>query len=338
MDRQDLYQAFQQVDDDILQRSEDMSVTRSLSLRRLSIVLVAALLSMCLLGAGMMSGLFGDSSQNWFSHYWEAITGQTMSNEHAALIDSMSQKIGLHKTVDGITVTVDSATVGVDSFFVLLRVEGYNFSKKHAYGFHEARADVSRDSVGETTGVFAGYSYQYVGLDADGAALLLLDYDYAAKDPSQENLPPLEVTLTLTDFAQNPRTNKRMLLAEGQWCFTFTLDRSKVAVMKLPDTQVMAIDQSIREEYTQVPVLLTGIELSNTGLRFQYDSRNNELDVPAFFSVILEDGQQIGITASIGNVLPGGMQERRCNWRVTEVLEEVVAIKIGETLIPVTTP
>lgn len=335
MNRQDLYRAFNEIDDGILQRSEDALAAKALSARRLSIVLVAALLSVFLLGAGMMSGIFGDSIQSWFAHYWEEITGQPMSGGHAELIDHLSQEIGLSETVEGITVTVDSATTGVDSFFILLRVEGTAFSKKHAYGFDETLVELERETVGETVGIFGGYSVDYLGLDADGTALLLISYDYTAKDISQEELPPLKVTLSMTDFAQNPRTNKRVMLAEGEWSFTFSLDRNKLDIKELPDTCVMAVDRTKRDEYTEVPVVLMNIELSNTGLRFQYDSRSNELDIPAFFSVILNNGQEIGINGAIGNVLPGGKLEQRCTWRIPVDLDEVVAIKIGETLIEV---
>lgn len=334
MNRQDLYRAFNEIDDDLLQRSEDAG-RNSLIVRRLSIVLVAAMLSVFLLGAGVMSGLFGDSIQNWFAHYWEAVTGQPMSDGHSELIDHLSQQIGLSETVDGITVTVDSATVGVDSFFILMRVKGADFSKKHAYGFDETQVKLAPETVGETVGVFGGYSVDYLGLDSDGTVLLLILYDYTAKDISQENLPPLQVTLTMTDFAQNPRTSNRVMLAQGQWCFTVSLDRNKLDVIQLPDTQVMAVDQTKRDEYTQVPVILTDIELSNTGLRFRYDSRNNELDIPAFFAVILNNGQKVGMNSALGNVLPNGQLEQRCTWRVPVDLEEVVAIKIGETLIEV---
>ena len=132
----DLYNAFHAVDDKILERSETAiynheSVTPRMLKRRFPAALIAAVLAMFLMGAGVAAIIYGDSIQNWFSHYWEIITGQQMSDEQATTIDHLSQEIGLSQTVGDVTVTVDSATVGYDNFFLLLRVNGIEFSSKY---------------------------------------------------------------------------------------------------------------------------------------------------------------------------------------------------------------
>ena len=330
MNRQDLYRAMNEIDDDIIRRSED-AVFKPLSLRRLSIVLVAALLSLSLLGAGMMSGLFGDSIQSWFAYYWESITGRPMRGGHTALIDHLSQEIGLSETVEDITVTVDSATVGETSFFLLLRVEGQSFSTRYAYGFDQINVDLE---TGENSIGIAGYSLDFVGLDADGAVLLLLDYDYMTKDSTSEELPSMKVTLTMTDFAQNPRTSQRKVLEEGQWSFSFNLVRNELRVKHLPDTEVMADDQTPNDAYTQVPVILKNLQLTNTHISFQYDQRGG-LHVPMFIEVILKDGKRISVSSGTGIVLENGELCQKCTWRIPVDLDEVVAIRINGTLIQV---
>lgn len=64
-----------------------------------------------------------------------------------AVMDHLSQEIGLSQTVGGVQVTVDSATVGDDTFFVLLRLEGLNFSNSASYGFDEISMTVQPDPL-----------------------------------------------------------------------------------------------------------------------------------------------------------------------------------------------
>ena len=338
MNSSDLFIGFNDVDDEILERSEQASVfNRIPARRRLSIVLIAAILALFLLGAATVTGLFGDSIQSWFAHYWETLTGQSMSDRQTALIDHLSHEIGLHETVAGVTVTVDSATVGEESFFILLRVEGLKFSKKYGYGFDEAQVKISEESVGNMMGA-ASYSYDYLGLDADGAALFLIRFDYSAKDTAQEDVPPYQVTLSMTNFAQDPRTNKRVLLAEGVWNFTITLDRNMLEIKKLRDTWVGAIDYSGENGPSETQVLLTDMELTNTSIHFQYDWHGG--DVVAGIELtqigaVLNNGQEVGVSGGSGVKQDDGQWYCAYFWTIPVDLEEVVAIKIGEVVIPV---
>lgn len=57
--------------------------------------------------------------------------------------------------------------------------------------------------------------------------------------------------------------------------FTFMIKRSqKMETITLPDTEVMATDVNRQE---QVAVALTQIELTSTGLRFQYPHNNRNI-------------------------------------------------------------
>ena len=104
MNKMDLYRAFGAVDDDILERSES---TNTKTIRfRWQHALIAAIMCICLMGAGVVAVIWGDSIQNWFGHYWQAITGQEMSSGQAALIDHLSQEIGNSQTIDDVMVTV----------------------------------------------------------------------------------------------------------------------------------------------------------------------------------------------------------------------------------------
>jgi hypothetical protein len=333
--RNDLFDGFNNIDDDILERSENTTALNVISIRRrLLVVLIAAILAIFLMGAGVVAIIYGDSIPNWFGHYWELVTGQPMSAAQIALIDHLSQDIGMSETVGDVTVTVDSATVGDDSFYILLRIEGLDLSNRHSYGFEATHMQVIPDPMQESGGI-TGYGIQFHGLDGDGAALILIDFDYALENGYTEDLRPLEVSLRLTNFAQNVTTGRRKLLVEGEWNFAFELERNKLEILQLLDTEVMAIDLTQKDEYTEVPVMLTDIELTNTGIRFLYDCKDGTLSFDPHIYAILTNGQLIGIGGGNGIVQDSGYLFSNYKWLVPVNLHEVVGIKIGGVIIPI---
>ena len=266
MNRKDLYNAVNEVDDDILERSERATISNVVPIRRRwPVALIAAILCLFLMGAGVVAVIYGDSIQNWFGHYFELVTGQDMSEGQTALIDHLSQDISQSKTVGETTVTVDSVTVGDDSFYLLLRVEGVELSNRHSYSFDGVTLEVSPDPM-EGVGGIGSHGIQYQGMDGDGAALLLMDYSYATQEEFELDTTPLEVHLLLEDFMRSPQSDHRKMITEGVWEFNFTIDRSQPpATISLPDTEVMAMNLELREE---APIILKNIELTNTGIRF----------------------------------------------------------------------
>ncbi len=332
----DLYNAICAVDDDILERSEVTSYDHKkheaamfrIPKRRLPAALIAAILALLLMGAGVATIIYGDSIQNWFSHYWEAVTGQRMTESQTTVIDHLSQKIGISQTVDEVTVTVDSATVGDDNFFLLLRVDGLKFSDRYSYGFSSIDMDVKPDPL-EGIGGIGGYGFQYHGLDGDGAVLLLIEYAYASRIGYKQNLSPIDITLTLENLAKNPHIDKEKTLVEGQWSFHFSLDRSNLPeTIYLPDTEVMVMDLDKQE---LAPVTIKNIELTSTGLRFQYDRGEERLDVKQI-SVMLNNGASIEGGGGAGTPSENGATWNFSHyWPVPVNLDEVSAIRIGET-------
>lgn len=301
--------------------------------RRWPAALIAAIVALLLMGAGVAAIIYGDSIQSWFSHYWEAVTGQRMTEGQTAVIDHLSQEIGIRQTVGDVTVTVDSATVGDDNFFLLLRVDGLKFSGRHGYGFSNVDMAVKPDPL-EGIGGIGGYGFQYHGLDGDGAVLLLMDYAYASRIGYKQDLSPIDVTLTLENLTRSPHTDKKKTLVEGQWSFHFSLDRSDLPeAVHLPDTEVMAMDL---DKEKSVPVAIKNIELTSTGLRFQYDRGEESLDVGRRISVILNNGATIRDGGGVGTPSEGGRTWHHSHhWPVPVNLDEVSAIRIGGTEIAV---
>lgn len=300
--------------------------------RRLSVALIAAILALLLIGAGVVAVIYGDSIQSWFSHYWEEITGQSMSEEHTAVIEHLSQEIGVSQTVGDITMTVDSATVGDDNFFLLLKVDGMNFSDKHSYNFLMSTMETNPDPL--VDGAFVGWGMEYLGVDGDESALLLLNYEYLSDSGFVQDTRPLQIWLRFESLARDAHTDREKIIAEGEWYYSFVIDRSQpIEIISLPDTEVMATD----EQQKEVPVMITNIELTNTGLRFQYDYNEGTLflsDQRLF--IILKNGNTVGNDGGIGSPTEDNID--MCfsyQWLVPVNLNEVSAVQIGETQIAI---
>ena len=334
MNKMDLYHAFGAVDDDILERSE--SVNTKTFRFRWQHALIAAIMCICLMGAGVVAVIWGDSIQNWFGHYWQAITGQEMSSGQAALIDHLSQEIGISQTIDDVMVTVDSATVADDGFYLLFRIEGMPFTGRKNYGFNETKLQISPDPTKENGGM-ASYGYDSHGIDGDGSIILIMEYNFVTKIGYVEDTRPLEVEITLRDLVESPQTEWEKTLQEGEWTYSFTIDRSNPpAAITLPDATVDAIDLTNRDEYTTVPVLITDLEVTNTGLRFKYDYQEGNYDVPAHIDAILANGVSIGVGSGSGHPLEeSGLLFCSYKWLVPIDLEEVTAINFNGIIIPI---
>ena len=292
-------------------------------------ILVAAILAVLLLGAGASALLYSDNIQGWFGRYWEVLTGESMSDEQTAVIDSLSQKIGLSQTVGGVTVTVDSATVGDDKFFLLLRVDGVQAAKGQKYQFEKYNMDVIPQA--ET---MLAHGSGYLGTDSSGALLILLDCDYAVGANTAADVP-LKVSLQLYNLAKRSiRTDKLKLLCKGEWSFDFTLVYSQSQqIILLEDTQVVVTD--FAKDITAT-MAFSDIELTNIGLRFRSaDPEASSLD-PDVVCVVLKNGVTVRCEQGIGvPTTDEAIWKFSYHWTVPINIDEVDHLKIGETEIPV---
>jgi len=300
-------------------------------LRCFPAALAAAILALLLMGAGVIVVIYGGSIQSWFEHQWEIMTGEQMSDSQSAVIDHLSQEIGMSQTAGGLTVTVDSATIGYDNFFLLLRVEGLKFSRRYGYAFENVMIEVEPDPIQEGGGM-RSCGIQCHGLDGDGAALFLVEHSYTSEIGNERDTRPLEITLTLKNFKDGLHTEK--LLTEGEWNFRFSVDRSKpVKVIQLPDTEVTARN---RETEGLTPVMIRNIELTNTGLAFQYDYVKSGLSLEEDVTAVLSSGERIDAKSGSGVVMEDGTTLNCAyQWPMPLDIADVSYIEIGEGKISV---
>lgn len=301
--------------------------------RRIPTALIAAIIALLLMGVAAAAAIYGSNIQSWFASQWEALTGQPMSNNQAAIIDHLSQDIGTSQSVENVTASVDSATVGDDCFYLLLRVSGIELSEKRDYGFENFELKIEPDPLTDTSGV-GGLGIQYLGLDDDGTALMLFKHECLSQNGAERDSSPLDITLRLTNFIRNKNIKVDKVLAEGTWDFTFTLDRSQFPqIIKLPDTE-MQVYNSYKQE--NMSITITNIELTCTGIHFQYDYHNGELDPLNPITAILENGITVDYSSGSGYVLADDVT-LACSyqWRIPINIDEVAAIQIGNTQIDI---
>ena len=305
MKNDDILYALTDIREDFLE--EAASVWRR-PVRRLLIGAVAASLAVLLMGAGI---LFGGSVQDWMDHRWAMENTRPMGEGQAALVDSMSQEIGLSQTIGGITVDVDSALFADRGFRVLVRVRGQQFDHAQGVEFDHWTMALQPDP---TEGMGRRIGWEFAGFDSDGSWLLFFrcDWDEAVRPDA-----PFTVRLSMTDlvFTGGPIGEVTEVVQEGTWEFEFPLEVTGVPEpIRLPDCTVKTEKGQTLE--------LKNLVLYSTGISYE---KIGEGDFE--ITVILADGSTIAATLGLG--------DSRW-WDVPVAPEQVTALRLGETTIPIT--
>ena len=300
--------------------------------RKVAIILLAAALMLALVSCGVAAVIHGDSIQEWFSHYWEQITGQEMGAKQTAVIHELSKKIGVSATDGNLTITVDSVTGSENIFYFLVRVEGHPFTQKHRYSFASRRLTVAEEALPDNLRV-SSFGIQYLGVAEDGAGLFLIHYDYATSDGDIGDIKALPMTLYLENMTRrNPHRNHKTakIVEEGKWSISFTLDRSQLSEkVQLPDTEVCGMDYETGE---RVSITLSNIVLSNTGIRFTYDSKGGTVEPYSGFWVLLKNGARIEDGQGAGTVEDDlTTLNYDWHWSIPLNLDDIASISIGGT-------
>lgn len=304
--------------------------------RKIAFVLLVAVMILTLASCTVAAVIYGDSIQTWFTYYWEQITGQEMGVGQTAVIHELSQKIGASTTDGNLTITVDSATGSEDIYYILVRVEGHQFTQKHRYAFESRRLTVDESALPDNLSV-SSFGIQYLGIAEDGAGLFLIDYDYATSGGDIGEINELPMTLYLENMTRrNPDRDHKTakIVEEGKWSVSFTLNRSQISEkVILPDAEVVGMNYETGES---VPIMLSSIVLSNTGIRFTYDSKHGSVEPYSGIVVLLKNGAQIEGGQGTGTVEDDlSTRNYDWNWSVPLNLDDIASVSIGGTEIAV---
>ena len=306
-------------------RREAAGRRRGRSRLRLAAVVLAAVLLLSI-GGVALAGQPG--IQAWFTRSWESISGAPMEGEQSQLLQALTQPIGVSDTVDGVTVTADSAVVGDDSCWLLLTVSGLELSPRYGYTFGSDSLTVTPDPH-ETGGGIFGWGLESHGVNADGEAELLLQYSYQQETgPNTPWTEDLTVTLRLRDLIRGRSTGADGTVAEGEWVLTFPLKTREIETITIPDVWVEVKD---RNDGSELRVLLREITLTATGIRFS--SRGGEFHGAMEPTLLLADGTEVGYGDGSGTPREDGLgMYHSFHWRVPVALDQVSAVRFGDTV------
>lgn len=319
------------IDGTYILEANPIEVAQHISRKKITALILAAALALFLVSCGVVAVIYGDSIQSWFEFYWHRITGQDMEVEQTAIIDHLSQDIGVSSTDGKVTVSVDSATVSEDIFYLLIRVEGLPFSGRKNYDFKERDIEITPDPAAESGGM-GSFGIRFLGLDGDGSALFLLDHQTSPYSGFEDGTEDYDISLVFTDLVTRDRSRTKMI-AQGNWCFQFTLDRSAIPEsIHLPDTVVPGVDLNTG---AYIDIVLTDIVLTNTGIRFTRQSNNGSIDLHPdhhWIAVELENGSLIEDGTGSGVPITGtNLLSYSWHWPIPVDLEDIVSIWIGNT-------
>ena len=308
--------------------------------RRLPVAGLAAAVLAVVLVAGTALAVASPSLRDWFAREWAERTGGNISENQALLIDSLTQKVGESQAVGDVTVTVDSLTVGGDVLWALVDVEGLDFNADALYSFDQTDIEILPDPSGGAPGVMA-YSIGSIGLTEDGAVRMLLEFSCNFRNNVQLERGGYTLHLSMQDLTLVRVKREDKIIYDGIWTFSIPLTVESFSTVITIDNVVLhdRTEPDIRHgengevEYDGVlekDVTLTDIQLSSTGLSFLADS-----SVTLTVEAILSDGTEVLSSSGGGVTLEDGSMYCTNQWPVPLDVEDIVALRIGGTEIPV---
>ena len=296
---------------------------------------VLAAILVVLVLAGTTLAAVGGSLGDWFTRRWGEATGGSMTQQQVQVIDSLTQKVGESQTSGGVTVTVDSITVGGDVLWALVDAEGLSFDENKVYSFDGIIAEILPDpSEGAVSDV--GYSMRSIGVTEDGAARMLLEFAGVFSTGNQLNDGGYSLELRLRDLILCRQGGEDEVIAQGEWSFSIPLTVESLSpVISIESALVegemlqQAADGALEKVTRQIE--LWDISFTATGVSFYTEESCELLDVAAIFA----DGTEVASNGGGGSRMGDGTWYSTHQWPVPIDVEQVTALRIGETEIPI---
>ena len=330
---------------EVLQMRNQENGTRTR--RRLPMAGLAAAVLAVVLVAGTALAVASPSLRDWFAREWAERTGGNISENQALLIDSLTQTVGESRTVGDVTVTVDSITVGGDALWALVDVEGLDFDAEALYSFDQTDIEILPDP---SEGAYGGASYSLgsIGMTEDGAVRMLLEFSGIFSTGNQINTGDYTLELRLRDLTLCRRAGEPdEIIYEGEWSFSIPLTESMVPTIAIDSAVVElgagAEDMEDAAASSGVTITLWDIRVTATGLSFYTAYSDDEaverVQMAALSyleaAVILTDGTEVTTGSGGGSRTEDGSMYCTNQWPVPLDVEDIVALRIGGTEIPV---
>ena len=299
--------------------------------------LIAAVLVLVLTGTALAAVGMPQTLRDWFAIEWQERTDSDISQEQLALIDSLTQEVGVSDTQNGVTVTLDSITVGSSSMWMMLHVSGaYGENEDLRYHFDgiDLTLDPDPEQQPNTPGGY-GFDYIYSRVNSDGTLMILVRFEIDLAGLNSLTDAHREATLLLEDVICNDMTDPEdedLVLAEGNWTLQFDLEPQAMDTVAIPG-QIQADARSTEGGETKT-VTFWDVEITATDITYVQSREDQMYDVRP--SLVLEDGTEI----EVGNGASRFRDEARTEWSSVWYwpapvdLDQVVTLCFGDTEIP----
>lgn len=229
--------------------------------------------------------------------------------------------------VPNVTVTLDSVAAGEDTLWMLVHITG-NYEPGKRYSFRRGELvgapekEFSELGITVSSGVTAE---RYEILD-DGSLQILLHYQClnSSADLTQGGTYQLQLEDLMMD--RNP-------IQKGQWNLSFSLDNvatSAPVVLEHVTLPVEGLEDQDTVEFEEIRITSTGVRLV---CQPQFCSYSLWTDV----ALVLEDGSEISGFGGHGSWTGEADTSNwysAYNWNLPVAVEQAVALRIDETIVP----
>lgn len=287
----------------------------------------AALAAVLLVGTATAAVGLPGNLLDWFTQQWEDQTGITMNGDQTALIERLTQEVGVSASQGGVTVTLDSLTRGNSGAWLLLNISGVeDGGGEDQYSFR--RMDLTfvpdPDSIKSPGGY--GLTEKFAGRTRDGLYRVLLHYDINLIG-EDSLLRGYEGTLLLRDLCLEGE-----LIQEGEWQLKFSLEAAEDAFLRLGSVRVPAVDMDTREAGETE---LRNVQVSATDIRYTQAGEEQTLE-PVRVKLVLRDGTEIaaGSGGSRWTAEDDGEWSSFYCWRQPVDLDQAVSLRWDDVEIP----
>lgn len=287
-----LLQAMQAVDPALVEDArEGRRTPRLLRGRKLTAALAAAALILTL-GVGA-AAYYGDAFLDFFARQ----NGGELTAAQQATIETMTTVVGQSQTVDGWTVTVDKALASRYDAYIKLDVTGpagvdasgveFDLQKNSVESFFLNTDETSMEGV-------TGHGIQMERIEdaaqPENEATILMKLDITAMSDSEINLADGQPrTLTLRNlYLSGEKGEGRLLVAEGEWSFTFTLPEAQE--IELLDNTISVM---VKEDRHKVDVAVSSFRLTAFGATCEYITAFDYIEHFDDVTVTMTDGSAV---------------------------------------------
>ena len=293
--------------------------------------LVAAVLAAVLAGSAVATAGGPGSIKEWFTQRWEEENDVPMAEEQTAVIDSLTQPVGVSDTDGGITVTMDSILVGDSALWMLLTATGDFEPQGEETAYYFGPEDLVFAENPDHTDTPGGYGtdYPFIGLAEDGTLTMLMRYSVTLMG-EDTLLDGGEATLKLRDLMYSDQ-----VLVEGMWSLPFTIEPvENQGLLMVERAEVPARNHVVGGEST---VEIRDIRVSATGVRFLMAPEDAVELYPLLDGVVLSSGELCWCNGG-GSRWLGEMENSDWGsdyyWEMPVDLTQVTALKFGDTMVP----